>query len=513
MNQNNSGGKGGSAATLEPFVIVISGASGDLTKRKLIPALYNLARQHLLPDGLSIVGSARREMSHDEFRRRMKEAVEQFSGSGPVDSAVWENFARGLHYSAGDFQDAGAWNRLAALLSNLDRDRGTRGNRIFYLATPPSSYFDIIRSLATAGLARPPHGWARIVIEKPFGRDLESALALNREVSGVFREDQIYRIDHYLGKETVQNILVFRFSSGIFEPIWNRRYVDHVQITVAEDLGVETRATYYEEAGALRDMLQSHMLQLLALTAMEPPVVFDAAAVRDEKAKVLRAVPAIAAEEVDRFAVRGQYAEGTVGNNRVVAYRNEPGVRSDSLTETYAAVKLMVENWRWAGVPFYLRTGKRLPRRMTEIVLHFKQAPFPLFGSKAAGQVLPSLLTLRVQPDEGISLRFNAKQPGPAVNIKPVAMDFCYATSFGVKSAEAYERLLLDCMLGDATLFARSDSMEASWSLVGPILDAWQARPREGIPLYAAGSWGPKEAEELLRRDGRCWCEATGALA
>ncbi len=503
MNQNDSGGRGGSAAALEPFVMVISGASGDLTKRKLIPALYNLARQRLLPEGFSIVGAARREMSHDEFRRRMREAVEEFSGSGPVDPSVWETFARGLYYSSGDFQDTGAWNRLAALLSGLDRERGTGGNRIFYLATPPSSYLDIVRGLAEAGLERPPRGWTRIVIEKPFGRDLGSALALNREVNSVFHEDQIYRIDHYLGKETVQNILVFRFSSGIFEPIWNRRYVDHVQITVAEDLGVETRAAYYEEAGALRDMLQSHMLQLLALTAMEPPVVFDAAAVRDEKAKVLRAIPPLTAEDVDRFAVRGQYA----GNGRVPAYRDEPGVRPDSSTETYAAVKLIVENWRWAGVPFYLRTGKRLPRRMTEIVLHFKQAPFPLFGHKAAGQVLPSLLTLRVQPDEGISLRFNAKQPGPAVTIKPVEMDFCYATSFGVKPAEAYERLLLDCMLGDATLFARSDSMEASWSLVDPILDAWQARPPEGIPLYAAGSWGPKEADELPRRDGRGWCE------
>ena len=508
MNQTDRAAKGGSAAAaVEPFVMVIFGASGDLTRRKLIPALYNLARQRLLPEGFSVAGVARREMSDLEFRRKMREAVEQFSGSGPIDAAVWETFARGLHYFSGDFQDPGTWTRLAASLSELDRERGTGGNRIFHLATPPSSYLDIVRGVAAAGLSRPPQGWARMVIEKPFGHDLASAIALNREVSGVFGEDQIYRIDHYLGKETVQNILVFRFSSGIFEPIWNRRYVDHVQITVAETLGVETRAAYYEESGALRDMLQSHMLQLLALTAMEPPVAFDAGAVRDEKAKVLRGIRPLTAEEVDRFAVRGQYAEGIAEGAAAPAYRDEPGVRPDSCTETYAAVRLMIENWRWADVPFYLRTGRRLPRRMTEIVLRFKQAPFPLFGRRAAGEVLPSLLTLRVQPDEGISLRFNAKQPGPAVSIKPVTMDFSYATSFGVKTAEAYERLLLDCMLGDATLFARSDTMEASWSLVDPILDAWQARPPQGIPLYPAGSWGPREAEELLQRDGRHWCQ------
>jgi glucose-6-phosphate 1-dehydrogenase len=486
----------------EASVMVIFGASGDLTRRKLMPSIYSLFSQNLLRAGFSVVGVSNVPMNDDEFRRQMREAVDNASDGG-VDSSCWDNFAAGLFYLTMDFRDREGYKKLSTVLTEVDSKRGTCCNRVFYLATIPSLITEIVGQLGTAQLAHPSTGWTRIVIEKPFGRDLETARALNKEVGEIFSEDQIYRIDHYLGKETVQNILVFRFSSGIFEPIWNRRYVDHVQITVAESIGIERRGAYYEEAGALRDMVQSHMLQLLSLMAMEPPVAFGSDAVRDEKVKALRSIRPIAENEVSQFTVRGQYGRGPVDREELKAYREEPNVKPDSSTETYAALKLMIDNWRWADVPFYLRSGKRLPNRVTEIAIQFRRPPLTLF--RKAGAVEPNLLTLRIQPDESISLRFGAKLPGPVVQVHPVTMDFDYQRAFGVKPAEAYELLLLDCMLGDPTLFARRDSVEIAWSLVTPILRAWANGPCPDFPNYAAGSWGPKEADELLARDHRAW--------
>ncbi len=494
----------------EPCVLIIFGASGDLTQRKLFPAVYQLAGQRALPREFALVGTATRPMSHEEFRGKMKESAMSAAPGTSVDPATWALLEQGLYYLPSDFGDPAGYVRLADFLARIDKEHGTRANRVFYLATPPSLYGDIIRGLEGAGMARPVSGWTRVVVEKPFGRDLASARALNQEISRAFDESQIYRIDHYLGKETVQNILVFRFSSGIFEPIWNRRYIDHVEITVAEDLGIENRARYYEESGALRDMLQSHMLQLLALTAMEPPAAFDPDSVRDEKIKVLRAIPPLAPDDVRRFAVRAQYAAGWINGRQVNAYRSEPGVRPDSNVETFVALQCAVENWRWADVPFYLRTGKRLPTRLTEITLQFKQPPIRLFRQLPECGFAPTVLTIQIQPEEGISLHFGAKQPGPLICVNPVSMNFSYAEAFGVEPADAYHRLLLDCMHGDPTLFSRRDSVEESWTIVQPILDAWSSPPQGGIPMYAAGTWGPGQADELLQRNGRSWRNQVG---
>lgn len=489
----------------EPCVIVIFGASGDLTKRKLVPAVYSLVRQNLLAGGFSVMGTGRTPLTNEAFRTEMRDAVTRFSDSGPLDSTVWESFAAGLFYTPTDTTKPATFNTLKESLAEIDRGRGTAGNRLFYLSTPPSLYSDIIRLLGETGLNRAPKGgWTRIIIEKPFGHDLASALALNREVLQVFTEDQVYRIDHYLGKETVQNIMVLRFANGIFEPIWNRRYVDHVQITAAESLGVEERGGYYETAGAYRDMIQNHLLQVLAHVAMEPVAEMEANAVRDEKTKVVRAIRPILPEEVSRFAARGQYGEGVVGGEPVKGYRQENGVSPNSNTETYAAVKLLIDNWRWADVPFYLRSGKRLPKRVTEVAIQFRRAPHLLFTHVTGGHLEPNTLILRIQPDEGISLNFNAKMPGQAINIRTVKMDFQYGTSFGKRVPEAYERLLLDAMLGDSTLFARGDMVEAAWKLAMPILEAWQ-QPAGNFPNYGAGTWGPKEADELIAGDGRRW--------
>jgi len=494
--------------TPEPSTLVIFGATGDLTRRKLVPALYNLARDRLLPTGFSVVGFARRDWSDDELRRRMREGVDEFSRTGSEVGPVWESFAEGLRYVRGDFSDAQGYSRLADLLDRLDRERGTCGNRFFYLATPPSAYAEIVRQLGAAGLARrgeTGHGWTRIIIEKPFGRDLESAQELNRQVEEVFDESQVYRIDHYLGKETVQNILVLRFSNGIFEPLWNRRYVDHVQITVSEELGLEGRGGYYDNTGATRDIVQNHMLQLLALIAMEPPASFDAESVRDEKVKLLRSVRPFAAHELMEHSVRGQYGAGSLAGEAVPAYRDEPNVAKGSTTETFVALKLFAENWRWAGVPFYLRTGKRLPRRATEISVHYRRAPHLLFPDSEAEGLEPNVLALRIQPNEGISLKFGAKVPGPTMDIRSVNMDFRYGTSFGVAPPDAYERLLLDCMLGDSTLFTRRDGIEAAWALITPLLEAWAAGRAPQFPNYEPGTWGPNEAHAFIERDGRRW--------
>jgi glucose-6-phosphate 1-dehydrogenase len=488
--------------TPDPCVMVIFGASGDLTKRKLLPAVYTLYKERFVPPNFSVVGFARSEMSDDEFRSRMREALEEFVG--PVDSATWAKFAEGLRYISAHPHHSEEYKKLAQVLEQLDRERGTGGNRVYYLAVPPSSFLPIVNNLQSAGLAQSKRGWARVIIEKPFGHDLESAKALNRDLSEVFHEDQIYRIDHYLGKETVQNLLVFRFANGIFEPIWNRRYVDHVQITAAETLGVENRAAYYEEAGALRDMVQNHVLQLLAMTAMEPPAAFDAESLRSEKLKVLRAIRPMCGEETPHCAVRGQYGPGLVNGQKVAGYREETGVNPNSKTETFAALKLQIENWRWAGVPFYLRAGKRLARQATEIAVQFKQPPLRLFeGSR---DIQPNLIIMRIQPDEGIALRFSAKQPGPATRVRDVNMDFRYSAAFGMASANAYERLLLDCMLGDPSLFASSKFVEQSWSLLMPILDVWKNAPPRDFPNYATGTWGPDAANKLMDY-GHAWHE------
>jgi glucose-6-phosphate 1-dehydrogenase len=492
--------------TAPPCAVVIFGASGDLTSRKLVPALYDLALQRLLPPEFAVVGCARRPYSDEAFRAMLRETADEFARTRPVRPEVWESFASGISYVRGDPHDPATYQALAARLDDLDRTRGTGGHRLFYLATPPTLFPVIVGQLGAAGLNRPPcpDGWVRIVIEKPFGRDLASARELNRAVQAVFRESQIYRIDHYLGKETVQNILAFRFSNRLWEPLWNEQHIDHVQITVAESIGVEERGGYYEQAGALRDMLQNHMLQLLTMVAMEPPVTFEAEAVRDEKLKVLRAIRPISPAGFTTQVVRGQYGEGWVAGQRVPAYRDEPGVSPTSNTETFVAVKLYLDTWRWANTPFYLRHGKRLPKRATEIVVQFKRPPHLPFGGGAAVGLDPNLLILRVQPDEGITLQFGAKVPGPAMQLRSVNMDFFYGSSFLVESPDAYERLLLDCMLGDRTLFMRADEVEQAWAFVTPLLEAWQ-REEPAFPNYAAGTWGPAAAEQLIRRDGRQW--------
>jgi glucose-6-phosphate 1-dehydrogenase len=489
--------------------MVIFGASGDLTRRKLLPALYNLSLDGLLPGSFAVVGFARSEMTDEQFRQQALEAVNQFSRR-PVDPGPWDSFARGLFYASAGSLNLEDFQRLAELVARVDRERNTGGNRVFYLSVPPSAYSGIAQQLGASRLATQGadggSGWARIIIEKPFGRDLETARALNHEVAQVFPEEQVYRIDHFLGKETVQNILVFRFANGIFEPIWNRRYIDHVQITAAESLGVEGRAGYYEEAGALRDMVQNHMLQVLSLVAMEPPIAFEARAVRDEKVKVLRAIRPLRGEDVARYTARGQYGPGWVDGREVPGYRQEPDVDPASTAETYAALKLYVDNWRWAEVPFYLRTGKRLPKQTTEVAIHFKRAPLLLFRDMADPASLESnVLAIRIQPNEGITLKFHAKVPGISVRIRSVNMDFLYGASFAVEPPTAYETLLLDCLEGDSTLFARRDEIEAAWSLVTGVLDGWRELPPLAFPNYEAGSWGPQEAQELMATDVRQW--------
>ena len=489
----------------DPCAMTIFGASGDLTKRKLIPALYNLARENFLAKEFAVVGLARREMTHETFREKITQDMQEFA-TGQIDPDLWHWFVRRLYYVVGDLREVGAYQRLRELLAQIDKDHGTRGNYLHYLATAPEFFAPVVQQLGAAELLRQDDGhWRRVIIEKPFGRDLESARALNQELRTVLSERQIYRIDHYLGKETVQNILVFRFANGIFEPIWNRRYIDHVQITAAESVGVEDRGGYYDSAGALRDMVPNHLMQLLTLTAMEPPTSFEADAVRDEQTKILRAIQPLTPEEVISRTVRGQYGAGTANGERVPAYRAEPRVAPNSATETFVAMKLSIDNWRWADVPFYLRTGKALPKRVTEITIHFKRAPFILFRKTAVNRLTPNQLILHIQPDEGISLRFDAKVPGPIVRLGAVNMDFRYSDYFGSTPSTGYERLLYDWMIGDATLFQRADMVEAGWSVVDPLLDVWKALPPRQFPNYTAGMWGPKEAEALLERDGRQW--------
>ena len=484
--------------------LIIFGGSGDLAARKLIPALYNLGRDSLLPEGLAVVGLGRREMNNESYRNRLYDAVCKFSRTGPPELDIWHEFKKCLYYVRGDFGSQGGYDDLKVELADIEERHGTVGNRVFYLATQPSLFPEIIRLIGQSGLNRG-SGITRIVIEKPFGRDLETASSLNGIASGVFDESQIYRIDHYLGKETVQNVLVMRFANVIFEPVWNRSFVDSVQITVAESVGLEGRGTYYEEAGALRDMVQSHIMQLLALVAMEPPIDFQADSIRDEKMKVLRSLRKFDPSDIAQHVVRASYGAGVVEGKEVRAYRDEPGVKADSETETYVAARLFIDNWRWKDVPFYVRSGKRLAKRATEIAIQFNAVPHLLFGESNPSGIPPNVLAMRIQPDEGISITFEAKQPGPAMRVQPVRMEFGYGGNFEEESSDAYERLLLDIMLGDQTLFIRRDEAESAWQAVMPILEAWGNRDAPEVATYEAGRWGPRLAGDLLRSDGFRW--------
>jgi glucose-6-phosphate 1-dehydrogenase len=491
-----------------PTVIVIFGAGGDLTWRKLVPALYNLFLDKWLPEQFGVIGLDLKEMSDDEFRQRLRQGVDKFSRRGKAHNEEWNEFAAHLTYVSADFTDSATYAALADQLSGQDKTWSTGASRIFYLATPPTMVEPIVQQLGKARLSHD-RKRTRIVVEKPFGRDLASARALNQMLTGVFNESQIYRIDHYLGKETVQNILAFRFANALFEPIWDRRYIDHVQITVAERVGVEHRGGYYDHAGALRDMVQNHLLQILCLIAMEPPVSFDADEIRNRKVDVLHAVRPITADQVHEFAVRGQYGGGWLQGERVPAYRAEPGVAPDSSAETFAAVKLFVDNWRWQDVPFYLRTGKRLLARVSEVFIQFRPVPHQAFPSSAVLDWQPNRLVISIQPTESILLRFQAKQPGPNIRLSPVEMRFCYRDAFKAEPPEAYETLLLDVMLGDATLFMRADQVEAAWSIITPILEAWETVAPLDFPNYHACTWGPEAAGALIAQDGRSWLQPT----
>jgi glucose-6-phosphate 1-dehydrogenase len=487
----------------EPTIVVFFGASGDLTKRKLVPALYKLRKERKLPPEITIVGVARREWSHEHFRQQMREGIEEFS-EGIGSEELWDEFSQGLFYCPGDIDNELSYQKLKVFLSELDGQRNTRGNRVFYLSVAPRFFPEAIRQLGAAEMLQDSHK-TKLVIEKPFGRDLSSAQALNRTVNQVCREEQIYRIDHYLGKETVQNLLLFRFANAIFEPLWNRQYIDHIQITVAETVGVEDRAGYYESSGALRDMLQNHLMQVFCLTAMEPPNSLDADAIRTEKLKVIQATHLADLDHLENCAVRAQYRDGLVKGKAVPGYRQEADVNPESMTPTFVAMKFMIDNWRWQGVPFYLRTGKRMPKKVSEVAIQFRSVPHTIFQS-AAMQASPNVLTLRLQPNEGVSLKFEVKMPGGNLRSRSVDMDFTYGSVFGKSSGDAYDRLLLDCMTGDQTLFTRSDEVEAAWRVVTPALMAWESRTDPSkMPTYEAGTWSPQAAEEMLTRDGRQW--------
>jgi glucose-6-phosphate 1-dehydrogenase len=491
-----------------PTIIIIFGAAGDLTWRKLAPALYNLYVDGRLPEQFAAIGVDGKVLSEDEFCDRLRDGVDRFSRRGKTDDEKWSTAMRNVCFISGDFSDPALYTQVAQKLAAQEKTWGQEANHAFYLATPPTVVEMIAQGLGKARLVHPLER-VRIVVEKPFGHDLASAKALNQVLTGVFDESQIYRIDHYLGKETVQNILAFRFANALFEPIWDRRYIDHVQITVAEQVGVEHRGAYYEHAGALRDMIQNHLMQILCLIAMEPMVSFDADEIRNKKVDVLRAIRPIPEDQVQRFAVRGQYGAGWMKGQHVPAYRDEPNVAPDSTAETFAAVKLFVDNWRWQDVPFYLRTAKRLPARISEVIIQFRPVPHQSFPSSAALDWQANRLVIRIQPKEGIMLRFQAKQPDPTMRLSPVDMDFCYQDTFKFEPPDAYETLLLDVMRGDATLFMRADQVEAAWSVITPILEVWGAVPPIDFPNYPAGTWGPEAAEVLIAQDGRSWLQPT----
>ena len=485
--------------------MVIFGATGDLTMRKLIPALCNLAEDGLLPKQFAIIGFAANDQTTEVFRKMLFDEIPKYAPA-KIDLKIWDWFLERIYYVKGDFQDPEAYKRLQQQIADVEKQHNTQGNRFFYLAVAPRFFSPIVKQLGQIGLTKEENGhWTRVIVEKPFGHDLDSARQLNHELKEVLTEKQIYRIDHYLGKETVQNVMVFRFSNNIIEPLWNRNYVDHVQITASETVGVEHRGGFYETAGALRDMVPNHLFQLLTMTAMEPPISFDADEVRNKQAEVLHAIQPLGPEDVLTNSVRGQYGDGAIDGQRVPAYREEQDVAPNSNTETFVALKLLIDNWRWAGVPFYLRTGKRLAQRATEIVIQFRRTPFVLFRNTTVKNLETNRLVIHIQPEEGISLSFGAKIPGSVMKLGLVNMDFDYEHYFGVEHNTGYERLLRDCMAGDATLFQRADMVEAGWSVIQPIIDVWHALPARGFPNYPAGSWGAEEADELLARDGRAW--------
>lgn len=490
-----------------PCSLVIFGATGDLTQRKLAPALYNLNKEGLLPAHFACVGFARREKSNEDFRNELKEGVDKYSRNKPADPALWESFSEHVFYHRSEFDKDEGYQELKKLLDELDKKFDTEGNRIFYLSVPPSYFTMIVEKLAKNGLIynkNEPNKFSRVIIEKPFGNDYDSAVQLQKELRHHLDESQIYRIDHYLGKETVQNLLVFRFTNPIFEQLWNRNHIDHVQITVAEEIGIGTRGKFWEEAGMLRDIVQNHLMQLVSLVGMEPPINLDADSIRGEKTKVIEACRPFPLDDLAHYAVRGQYAPGYIDGEEVKGYRQENDVKPDSNVETFVALKVFIDNWRWAGVPFYLRAGKRLPKRTTEIAITFKEAPSVLFKAN-----VPNTLVIRIQPDEGIALRMNCKVPGLGTLIQPVKMDFRYGAYFGSSPPEAYERLICDCMSGDSTLFARDDEVFASWKLLTPLLEKWReiagTDSTEPFPNYASGTWGPKAADKLIEEDGHSW--------
>jgi glucose-6-phosphate 1-dehydrogenase len=492
-----------------PCAMVIFGAGGDLTKRLLVPAIYNLAAGKLLPEQFAIIGVSIEPYSDEQFRDFATKTIHQFATS-EVTPELWDWFVKRIYYVNGDFKDANLYGKIKDALGKVEKDHGTGGNAIFYLAVSPEFFPVVVEQLGKAELTKQEgNKWRRVVIEKPFGHDLASAIELDKTIGKVLDEKQIFRIDHYLGKETVQNIIAFRFANGIFEPVWNRRYVDHVQVTVSETLGVEQRGGYYETAGALRDMVPNHIFQLITLCAMEPPISFEADAVHDEQVKVLHAIQPFSPEAALKESVRGQYGAGTIDGKPVPAYRSEPHVAPDSKIPTYVAMALHIDNWRWAGVPFYLRTGKRMSNVATQIVIRFRRPPFMLFRKTTVGTLPPNEIIIDIQPDEGICLNFEAKVPGPVVKLGSVNMTFAYSDYFGVTPQTGYETLIYDCMMGDPTLFQRADMVEASWRVVQPILDAWKSNPPGDYPNYAAGSWGPEASFELLRRDGREWRDPT----
>jgi glucose-6-phosphate 1-dehydrogenase len=492
-------------ASASPCALIIFGASGDLAKRKLIPAIYELMRENLLSDNFVLVGYSRSAMSDDAYRAECREAVTKFARTKPVDAAVWKKIEQSTYYVQGDYGSAEDHEKLAAKLASLDKEKGTAGNRLFYLSTPPNTFEPIITCLGEKHrTGKDSNSTQRIIIEKPFGRDLKSAVSLNKLLHSYFAEEQVFRIDHYLGKETVQNLMVMRFANAIFEPLWNYRFIDHIQITVSETLGVGTRGGYYDKSGAMRDMIQNHLFQLLALVAMEPPAALDAVSIRDEKVKVYKCIRPIKPEKADEYAIRGQYGPGEAAGQKTRGYRGEKDVPPDSRTETFVGLKLFIDNWRWSGRPFYLRTGKFLPEKLSEIVIRFRSPPLALFQTQCTTAVYPNDLIIRVQPEEGLSWRLNAKVPGGQLNIKPVALDFQYASAFNVEPPEAYERLIHDAIMGDQTLFIRGDEAEAAWAVIDPIEQGWAAS-KNPPEQYAPGTWGPKRAMDLIELDGRRW--------
>jgi glucose-6-phosphate 1-dehydrogenase len=507
LNPNPLQEPGRSSRNIDPCIVVIFGATGDLTGRKLAPALYNLGREGMLPPNFACVGFARREKTHEQFRSELKQDIGSYSRTQPIDEGFWNKFQEQIFYHRSEFDDDQGYRALADFLRQLDNRYATRGNRLFYLSVQPKFFPIIVQKLKANGLiydSKTEGKWSRVIVEKPFGHDFGSAAILQKELSKDLDESQTYRIDHYLGKETVQNILVFRFANSIFESLWNYKHIDHVQITVAEEIGIGTRGQFFEEEGLLRDILQNHMMQLLSLVAMEPPVSLSASAIRDEKVKVLQSIRPLSPNDFENTVIRGQYGPGFINGQPVNGYRKEADVDPKSSVETYVALRLFIDNWRWAGVPFYLRGGKRLPKRGTEIAVTFKDAPGVLFQQQGKKHD-PNVLALRIQPDEGISMKINCKVPGPSSPIQPVKMDFRYGSYFGQSPPEAYERLIWDCIVGDSTLFARADEVAQSWQIYTPLLEYWASHPPKDLPNYASGSWGPAAANAMIEKDGRTW--------